>query len=585
MPATLISIHPLGDPENAPNEAEARVAEALLKLGDGFLIRWGFYYANENGTVQGEGDFLVLGPDGNVLHIEVKGGRCGYDPETGRWDTSDGKSPIDQRDKIWEQVLGMLKRQAPVGNRREPLVDRMLALPEVEVPQTVPVYQKLPRSGLLDMADLNGIREWWNTHFQKKRKDVEERRAVFLEVFAPYLQTGVSKHVLTLTEKAIERHTVARFELLDALVQNRQFLFRGGPGTGKTWFALEQAFRWAKDGKRVLLLCFNLHLADMLKGLVAAKKAGPIEVISYEALALWLYEQAGEAFPTVDQADRDAAKRFYEVEMPRNLREIVGLLGDDQKFDALVVDEAQDHDTRYHPDVGASEEAPGWWELYADLLRDGVDAPVALFYDRFQRHHGRQPGDFQPERLLELFPKLVRIRLKRTMRYTRQILDFLKLIEHPEIAELLFDMDFHTPVPDGPEPVVLKASTAGNEKSVVGKLVGEWCKKGECRPEDVLILYPTSACRPQWLNEEKIVGFPLAGPGRSGGIRSSSVHKAKGLEAQAVILTGLPPREKVFAADGPKGLPFTWFMGANRARQMLAVIERTDLDAATVRTM
>jgi hypothetical protein len=74
MPATLISLHPTKDPDNPPNEAEARVAEALLKLGDGFVIRWGFYYSDETGAQQGEGDFLVLGPDGNVLHLEVKSG-------------------------------------------------------------------------------------------------------------------------------------------------------------------------------------------------------------------------------------------------------------------------------------------------------------------------------------------------------------------------------------------------------------------------------------------------------------------------------------------------------------------------------
>jgi len=72
MPVTLISLRPPDDPENPPNEAEQKVAESLMQLGDDFMIRWGFYHANENGSIQGEGDFLVLGPDGNVLHIEVK---------------------------------------------------------------------------------------------------------------------------------------------------------------------------------------------------------------------------------------------------------------------------------------------------------------------------------------------------------------------------------------------------------------------------------------------------------------------------------------------------------------------------------
>ncbi len=585
MPATLITIHPLDDPTRPVNEAEAKVADALMKLGDGFAIRWGFYYANENGSVQGEGDFLVLGPDGNVLHIEVKGGRCEFDPKTGRWDTADGKSPIVQRDKVWEQVLGMLKRQSVVGNRVEPMVLRMVGLPEVEIPHTVPVYQNLPREGILDKTDLDGIGDWWKKQFIKKWKNVEERRAVFLEVFAPQLQAGASRVVLSLTEQQLERHTTARFELLDALAQNEQFLFRGGPGTGKTWFALEQAFRWAREGKRVLFLCFNLHLAEMLNNFIICKKIEGIEVYSYEALAMRLYELAGENFPKVDGQDREVAKRFYEVDMPSKLREIVSLLEDEHRFDSLVVDEAQDHDTRFHADVGASEDAPGWWELYAGLLKRGSDAQVALFYDKFQRHHARQAEQFNPERLRGLFPHMVRVRLKRTMRYTRQILDFLRGMEHPEIDELLLDMDVHSSLPEGTEPVMDEARSVGQEKTLVGKWVSDWCKKGDCKPEDLLILYPTSAYRPDWLNEEKVNGLPLAGPERVGGIRSSSVHKAKGLEAQAVILIGFPPRTEMLSASAPKGSVFTWFMGESRARQLLAIVERTDLKAADLKTM
>lgn len=585
MSATLITIHPLEYPEFVPNAAEQAVAEAVMKLGDGYVIRWGFYYSDESGTMQGEGDFLVLGPDGNVLHIEVKGGRCEFDPRTGRWDTADGRSPLIQRDKIWEQVLGMLKRQAAVGRLTEPLVLRMVALPDVEIPQSISIYQNMPRAGILDKSDLAEIDKWWGKHLHQVWKNTEERRAVFLEVFAPHLKQGVSKVVLSLTERQLERHTAARFEILDALAQNSQFLFRGGPGTGKTWFALEQAFRWATEGKRVLFLCYNLHLAEMLTDFVAGKKTIGIEVYSYESLAKRLYELAGEVVPEVNDQNRDEAKRFYEVEMPAKLRVIVELLGDEHRFDALVVDEAQDHDTRFHPDVGAPDGVPGWWELYAELLKQGRNAPVALFYDKFQRHHGRQVEQFDPERLLDFFPKMTRVRLKRTMRYTLQLLDFLRGIKHAEVDELLLDMDVSSLLPEGPEPMVAKAGSPGQEKSQVGKWVGDWCKKGECRPEDVLILYPTSSCRPDWLDGEKLVGLPLAGEDRGGGVKSSSVHKAKGLEAQAVILIGFPPMEEILSEIAPKGAAFTWFMGASRARQLLGIIERTDVEVTNLRTM
>ena len=56
------------------------------------------------------------------------------------------------------------------------------------------------------------------------------------------------------------------------------------------------------------------------------------------------------------------------------------------------------------------------------------------------------------------------------------------------------------------------------------------------------------------------------GPGT---IRHTSIHKAKGLDAQAVILIGLPPHRKV-SSDYDH---YSWFMAVSRARQMLAVVE------------
>ncbi len=51
-------------------------------------------------------------------------------------------------------------------------------------------------------------------------------------------------------------------------------------------------------------------------------------------------------------------------------------------------------------------------------------------------------------------------------------------------------------------------------------------------------------------------------------IRHTSINKAKGLDSRAVILIGLPP-----FAKASKDNAYNWFMGASRARQLLAVVE------------
>jgi superfamily II DNA or RNA helicase len=79
------------------------------------------------------------------------------------------------------------------------------------------------------------------------------------------------------------------------LRDNRQLVVQVGPGSGKTWLALEQAFRYAEDGLRVLLLCYNIALADQLSTLVAKRnlKKGEVIVRSWAGLARELLEAVG----------------------------------------------------------------------------------------------------------------------------------------------------------------------------------------------------------------------------------------------------------------------------------------------------
>jgi len=58
------------------------------------------------------------------------------------------------------------------------------------------------------------------------------------------------------------------------------------------------------------------------------------------------------------------------------------------------------------------------------------------------------------------------------------------------------------------------------------------------------------------------------------------------LPAQLITIHPLDDLEHSPNEADVKGIDaFTWFMGVSRARQMLAVIERTDLKAADLKTM
>jgi superfamily I DNA and RNA helicase len=191
---------------------------------------------------------------------------------------------------------------------------------------------------------------------------MKERRT-FLDSFAKEISLKAIEHFISETDKIILRHTIAEYHLLDMLRDNRQLVIEGGPGSGKTWLALEQAFRFANEGLQVLLLCYNIALADQLSALIAKRKCQKGEVIvrSWESLARELLNAAGVGW---DEPATPAEREIYFGEVvPSLMRELVRDNQLQPRFDALVVDEAQDHDTSW-PGPESDQIDCGWWEIY-----------------------------------------------------------------------------------------------------------------------------------------------------------------------------------------------------------------------------
>lgn len=65
--------------------------------------------------------------------------------------------------------------------------------------------------------------------------------------------------------------TEDQYRVLDLVASNPAISVIGGPGTGKTWLALEQAARWARQKKRVLLVCYSQGLSRWLQQAVDAR--------------------------------------------------------------------------------------------------------------------------------------------------------------------------------------------------------------------------------------------------------------------------------------------------------------------------
>ena len=554
-------------PEDAP-ASEQKTAELWQNLGDGFSIRWGFSYRADGGVWR-EGDFVVQGPDGHILVVEAKSGEPTQNPATGLWNTAGGDNPFTQLDQEWAGVLAQLQRSADSLGIALPFVSSALALPDVTLAPPPGSFAGHPRERVLDQKDLGDLAAWWKRAFatQRLHPSLQEARRLFEMVFLGGGSSGTAKHTLDFADRIIERLTHCRFDVLEALSDHEQLVFRGGPGTGKTWVALQIADRWAKAGRRVLFLCYNLALEDWLKA-ICAKLSKNIVVTSFGDLG---EELLGRPHPLAF-ASREAKSRYYDTELPEAMARKLAEPGFAPVYDALIVDEAQDHNT--HPELGVGLPGPGWWAMYFRLLKEGAAAPVAIFHDAAQRLILRG-GGFDPGRLRDALLAPVSVRLNYPMRYTRALVRYFGTLHCEYTGALLADMRLGlAPLPPGPEPELVSGVSQAAEAVVVAEIVKRWLAEELARMGEILVLYASSFQVPEWVEQGRSHGVKFhrgLDDCPVDAVRAVSINQAKGLERRAVIVVGLPDWSD---SVGNEYKALTHVQGVTRAQHLLAVVTR-----------
>ncbi|NDC79470.1 MAG: NERD domain-containing protein, partial [Chitinophagia bacterium] len=94
------------------NEGELIAYQALKSLDDSWTIRWCYDYLD--GEIPKEGDFLILGPDGRLLVLEVKTRARVFTP-TGQRDGEAGSRAEDQVQAQKACVLDALEERYQKG--------------------------------------------------------------------------------------------------------------------------------------------------------------------------------------------------------------------------------------------------------------------------------------------------------------------------------------------------------------------------------------------------------------------------------------------------------------------------------------
>lgn len=554
------------------NPHELLVAKWLEKLPTGYIIRWGYYY-QDNKEVQREGDFLILGPDGHLMILEVKK-RVQHDAHTGKSAGRKGSNPVEQVLMEQSSVLGKLKEIGQTDRSKYflPFIVPVLAGCENHAGDQKPSVLP-PEQVWFDQPNWGNPESYWKNVFARAHpcSNPSGARRLVLDVYGENVGGISAKRCLAQTDRQLLLQATRDYDLLDQLAENRVLLVRGGPGSGKSWLAQELAVREAQAGKQVLFLCYNLDFASETANKLAKRSTqitpGSITIWSWQQLVDEIAKEAGIILQ--EPADRKDQRAYFAQTVPQAMLDAATSGKVSRRFDSLIVDEAQDHDTT--SSLGIS-----WWEIYLALLRSPKTDRVAVFFDPAQRPAFRDldGGKFDASDLQQLLPDAVRVTLTKTRRYTDGLSAYLRSLSSQGTASLAAAIQAGHDLP-GPPPIVDHSKSLNQAMTKANQTIKKWIEEKGVDPRDILVLTkkrPFEGANPTINPKNKLGGCSViaaddpqpANPPFS--IRCTSFHKSKGLDAQAVVMLGTWPYEDLSPDD-----QFAYFLAASRARQLLAI--------------
>lgn len=477
-------------------EVERQVYTALERnLPAAWTVWHGIAYSALAGTAEGEGeiDFICAHPHHGIVLIEVKGGVL--DVREGRW-FQDGRrlreSPALQATRHRHALIGILQQALHVHALPFP-VAHALCFPACGRPTVEP----LECAGItLTIEDLSAPEPFLLRLLAAEGRTptaplpMEALHRCFLPAvrYAPNWQTRRS-----LAEAQIAKLTAEQARTLDAFRAFSRLRVRGCAGSGKTLLALRRAAQLAAEGKKVLLLCFNVLLADHLARLTAQMSPG-LEATAINPFLCRLLNRTD-----------DGSREFWHT-LAADALPFAQRLAEEHAYDAVIVDEGQDL-------------SPALWKVVTALVPS--DAHFIIFYDPdqniFQRDLSAIPSFPWPEAILSV-----------NCRNTRRVFETLR-------PYLVGTIAVSPEAPVGEPPEVYTSVTKSGVRARLRAVLSNLLAQGITPPEILLLGAHTL---PKMDLANLLVEVP--------GLRYFSYRKFKGLEAPVLILVDVDERNPLW---------------------------------------
>ena len=371
-------------------------------------------------------------------------------------------------------------------------------------------------------------------------------------------------------------------------------ILSGVAGSGKTVILLARAKLLAQrnPAARVLVLCFNVTLASFLRGQL--QEHANVQVCHFEG---WARANRVSRSLQAQESDESLGHRLLAV-----LEEVDGV-GDERRFDAVLVDEAQDFEV-------------SWFRCVLAAMKDPVGGDLLIVGDGNQGVYRRAKVSWKSLGIQASGRTISgRFGLDINYRNSREIAALAQSFadgateqggsaDEDTIGALPMDLG-KCPRTTGRKPMLYREGSREKEceraVTMVGDLLtGRWA--GErlpepLRPEQIGILYRRIARAEQPLFARFLADLQTVTPMRwlnakddtkartrvlEPGVKVQTIHAAKGLQYRAVILLwagDLPylPSQSQHDEHAERRL---FYVGLTRAEDFLALTAPTSLSCS-----
>ena len=349
-----------------------------------------------------EADLVVLLPEVGVVVLEVKGGAVWYDGDHW-WQSGGGRrriNPTEQALKVKYALREFVEADPRWGSRGHIAWAHGVVAPyspfadDFAAPDC-PRWMVHGRDDQVDLAER--LEENARGGAQGRPAPTHHEVELISEILRGRGFTGHDLNAEALERQAAaDRLTAEQAALLQVTRLLNRVEVRGGAGSGKTVLALTQAKQLTRGRddvppQRVAVLCYSIGLGQFLRRQVESWPKGMRPAFA------GTFHELGRRWGAPDGDREDST--FWEEELPALMADLAADLAEGEKYDAIIVDEAQDF-------------ADSWWVPLLRALKDPERGGLYVYSDENQRIFARFGQPPVP---------LVPLVLDHNLRNTRQI--------------------------------------------------------------------------------------------------------------------------------------------------------------------